>query len=82
MNLKRGEPIRLDRREFSILKFNDLAGVKAKRQLIPLPCSNRMDVLLTISNPKLVNGKVDTNNLINGFLGHAQRLQVRIALNH
>ena len=79
MNLKRGEPIRLDRREFSILKFNDLAGVKAKRQLIPLL---RMDVLLTISNPKLVNGKVDTNNLIYGLLGNPQRLQVRIALNH
>ena len=72
VNLKPGDPIRLDRLESSILKLNDLAGVKAKSQLIPVPGSNRMDVLLKISDTKLLNGKVDPNNLINGLFGDAQ----------
>ena len=72
VNLKPGDPIHLDRLESSILKLNDLAGVKAKSQLIPVPGSNRMNVLLKISDTKLLNGKVDPNNLINGLFGDAQ----------
>jgi len=72
VNLTPGEPIRLDRLESSILKLNDLSGVKVKSQLIPVPGSDRMDVLLKISDTKLVNGKVDPNNLINGLFGDAQ----------
>ena len=72
VNLKPGEPIRLDRLESSLLKLNDLAGVKAKSQLLPVPGTNRMDVLLKLSDTKLLNGKVNPNNLLNGLFGDAQ----------
>ena len=68
VNLKPGEPIRLDRLESSLLKLNDLAGVKAKSQLLPVPGTNRMDVLLKLSDTKRFNGKVNPNNLLNGLM--------------